>query len=76
MNMRRASVPTIIPELGKAIILPRCRICNQVPKEGIRGGIKLKKAFICTHCEQEIANVDVGSENYQILLEKIKTILK
>ncbi|PKM77479.1 MAG: hypothetical protein CVU90_06425 [Firmicutes bacterium HGW-Firmicutes-15] len=76
MNMRRASVPTIIPEVAKAIILPRCRICSQVPKEGIRGGIKLRKAFICTQCEQEITNIDVGSANYQILLEKIKRILK
>ena len=76
MNMQRASIPTIMPEAAKAILLPRCTICNQVPKEGIRGGIKLKKAFICTQCEQEIANVDVGSANYQILLEKIKRILK
>jgi hypothetical protein len=76
MNMRRTSVPTIIPEVTKAIILPRCQICNQVPKDGIRGGFKLKKAFICTQCEQEIVDVDVASAYYQILLEKIKRILK
>lgn len=58
------------------ILLPRCRICNQVPQEGIRGGIKLKRAFICNQCEQDIINVDVGSEQYEILLQKIKSILK
>jgi superfamily II helicase len=73
--MRRAFVPTI-SEPARANILPRCTICNQIPKEGIRGGIKLKKAFICTRCEQDIANVDVGSASYQILLEKIKRILR
>ena len=76
MNIRRASAPTIVPKIAKAIILPRCQICSQVPKGGIRGGIKLKKAFICTQCEQEIANVEVGTAYYQILLDKIKKILK
>ncbi len=74
MNMRRASVPNSIP--AKALLLPRCHICNQVPKEGIRGGIRVKKAFICNRCEQAITNVDVGSAYYHILLEKIKKILK
>lgn len=76
MNMRRASVPMITQEVARGNLLPRCTICNQVPREGIWGGIKLKKAFICTQCEQEIANADVSSNNYQILLEKIKGILK
>jgi hypothetical protein len=74
--MRRASVPMITQEVASRNLLPRCTICSQVPRGGIRGGIKLKKAFICTQCEQEIANVDVGSANYQVLLEKIKRILK
>jgi hypothetical protein len=72
--MRRASVPQVLP--AKAVLLPRCQICNQVPKDGIRGGIRVKRSFICTRCEQDITNVDVGSAYYQLILEKIKKILK
>ena len=61
---------------GKGVLLPRCYICGEVPEEGIRGGIKLKRAFICTRCEQDIIAADVGSSQYRRLLEKIKMILK
>jgi len=76
MDMRKASIPIVEHEVQSGLLLPRCRICNQVPREGIRGGIRLKKAFICTKCEQELAHIDVGSVNYQYILEKIKEILK
>jgi len=63
-------------DVAKGILLPRCIMCGQVPQGGIRGGIRIKKAFICTPCEQQLIHSDVGSIKYQILLEKIKQILK
>jgi hypothetical protein len=74
--MRGASNPTVEQEVEGGIVLPRCRICNQVPLKGIHGGIRLKRAFICAQCEKELTYIDVGSANYQIILEKIKNILK
>ncbi|MDD4803111.1 MAG: sigma factor G inhibitor Gin [Syntrophomonas sp.] len=74
--MGRAFVQKRDPDIATAIILPRCRICNQVPAGGIRGGIKINKAFICTPCEQEITNMDARSAEYRIIIEKIKRILK
>ncbi|MGI5921709.1 MAG: sigma factor G inhibitor Gin [Syntrophomonadaceae bacterium] len=61
---------------SKAVILPVCHICNQVPEGGIRGGIRLKKAFICTRCEQKIVVVKVGTPDYRMLMEKLKQVLK
>lgn len=56
----------------KAVVLPVCSLCDNVPTNGIRDGIKLKKLFICSTCEYEIVNMEVGSEGYEKLLEKIK----
>lgn len=58
------------------VLLPRCYFCSEVPPEGIRGGIKLKKAFICRRCEKEIVSLQVGAPGYQELLEKLKRVLK
>lgn len=60
----------------KGILLPRCCFCKQVPEDGICGGIKLKKGFLCKNCEWEIINVELGSSHYQEVLEKIKNLLK
>jgi len=60
----------------KGIILPRCGICNQVPEEGIRGGLIIKKAFICNKCQNKMINIDVGSPEYEVILNKIKKIFK
>lgn len=57
-------------------LLPRCYFCGEVPAEGIRGGIKVKKAFICMKCEKEIVLLKVGAPGYQELMEKIKRVLK
>ncbi|QGU00588.1 hypothetical protein SYNTR_1994 [Candidatus Syntrophocurvum alkaliphilum] len=59
-----------------AIILPVCGLCGNVPNEGLRDGIKLKKLFICTQCENDIVNLEVGSEGYERLLERIKKTFK
>jgi hypothetical protein len=63
-------------EVRRGILLPICHICNQVPEKGIRGGIRVKKAFICTKCEQEMVFTKVGTHAYMKLLEKIKQIFK
>ena len=58
------------------VLLPRCYFCGEVPPGGIRGGIKVKKAFICIKCEKEIVSLQVGTPGYDELLEKIKQVLK
>lgn len=57
------------------LVLPRCSVCDQVPSGGIRDGIRLKKAFICSGCERLIVQCDVASGQYQILINKLKKIL-
>lgn|GEM_PF-1507344 len=59
---------------GRGILLPRCYLCGNVPKGGIRGGVKIKKAFICEQCEQQIVSLQAGTSNYQNLIEEIKKI--
>lgn len=61
------------PDKGK--VLPFCSMCNKVPPGGIRNGIRLNKAFICTRCEQQIAHSNIGSVHYQLLVDKIRRIL-
>lgn len=58
------------------MLLPRCYFCGEVPPGGIRGGIKVKKAFICVKCEKEIVSLKVGAPGYNEFLEKIKRVLK
>ena len=74
--MNKASVPIAPHDVQRGVLLPCCIVCEQVPEGGIRGGIRLKKAFICTACEQQLMQTDMGSINYQKILEKIKQILK
>ncbi|NLN87799.1 MAG: inhibitor of sigma-G Gin [Syntrophomonadaceae bacterium] len=57
------------------LVLPRCSLCDQVPQEGIRDGIRLKKAFICSGCEKLIVQSEVASRQYQTLITKLKGIL-
>ncbi|HNX28892.1 MAG TPA: sigma factor G inhibitor Gin [Syntrophomonadaceae bacterium] len=57
-------------------LLPICSICQRVPKNGIRGGIRIKKGFICHYCEEEMASLRVESPLYEEIKEKIKAIIK
>lgn len=75
-DMNKASVPIAQHDVSRGILLPRCILCEQVPNDGIRGGIRVKRAFICTKCEQQLIQSDVSSIDYQKILEKIKMILK
>lgn len=60
----------------KGKILPNCYLCGEVPENGIMGGLKLKKAFICKKCEQEIVRLRIDSPLYEEFKEKIKKILR
>jgi len=59
---------------GKTTVLPVCSFCNQVPAQGIKGGIKVGKAWLCQACELKIMLAEVGSSDYEIMLEKIKRV--
>ncbi|MGS0763090.1 sigma factor G inhibitor Gin [Syntrophomonas curvata] len=56
------------------ILLPRCHFCGQVPEKGIRGGIRIRKAFICERCEAHIVSLQAGCSEYRYLLEELKKI--
>lgn len=60
----------------KAILLPRCCICEEVPSDGIKGGYLINKFFVCTSCERKILDAEVGSPAYLEILELIKRIIR
>lgn len=60
---------------GRGILLPRCYLCGEVPSQGIHGGVMIRKAFICCDCEQDIVHMEVGSNHYQIVINKLREIL-
>lgn len=64
------------PKSFEGILLPRCYFCNMVPEDGIRGGVKVKKAFICRKCEEAIVAMEVGSPGYNIVITKLKELFK
>ncbi len=75
MNQTEEDMQAIKPGFGgKAIVLPVCNFCNQVPAKGIKGGIKLGKAWLCQACERKIMLTEVGSSDYEIMLQKIKKV--
>jgi superfamily II helicase len=61
---------------GLAVVLPRCCVCNQVPAEGIKAVIRVGNAWICNQCEQEIVQLEVGSPDYGVILDKIRRVWK
>lgn len=63
-------------ESHKGNVLPVCSICNHVPELGIRGIIRIGRAFICQACEQEILCLEVGSPRYGTMIEKIRRVWK
>ncbi|HWQ74522.1 MAG TPA: sigma factor G inhibitor Gin [Syntrophomonas sp.] len=61
---------------NKAILLPVCSFCGQVPERGIKDIIKVGKAWLCSTCEGGIARLEVGSSDYGIMIEKMKRAWK
>lgn len=60
----------------KALLLPICAICGEVPEQGIAGGYMLNKSFICNGCEERIINTEIGTRQYQEILKLIKKIIR
>jgi len=65
-----------VSDSHQVVILPVCSICNSVPRQGIKGVIRVGKAWICMSCEQEILRLEVGSPDYGVMLEKIRRVWK
>jgi len=68
-------VPHRVVPAKRGILLPQCYFCGEVPSQGIHGGVIIKKAFICSACEENIVNLKVGSTNYRAVVNKLKEIL-
>ncbi len=60
----------------KGLLLPVCSLCNQVPNQGVRGVIRVGRAWICRNCEQEIMELEVGSPKYGVMMEKMRSVWK
>ena len=75
MNQTEEDRQAMKPCYGdKATVLPVCSFCSQVPAQGIKGGIKVGKAWLCQACELKIILSEIGSNDYMILLEKIRKV--
>ena len=55
-------------------LLPICIICGETPPLGIADGVILRGRFLCTACEKEILTLDVDSSDYELVVEKLKSI--
>jgi|CZCA01.1.fsa_nt_gi hypothetical protein len=73
---RRMQAKTVVssPITQKGKLLPRCRLCEEVPPRGIRGGYLINGVFICNLCETMILELEAGTEDYRELLGRIKKL--
>ncbi|HWJ02568.1 MAG TPA: sigma factor G inhibitor Gin [Verrucomicrobiae bacterium] len=55
-------------------LLPVCIICGETPLLGIADGVVLRGKFLCADCEKEILDLDVESNDYEEVVEKLKSI--
>ncbi|HCF70376.1 MAG TPA: hypothetical protein DER33_02080 [Syntrophomonas sp.] len=55
-------------------VVPRCSVCHQIPQAGIRGGLKLGKAFLCHECEAILMETPVGSAEYHRIMDGLRSI--
>jgi hypothetical protein len=55
-------------------LLPICVICEQIPLEGIMGGLVINGIFICAQCEEELLSIKSGDVKYKLFQEKLKRI--
>ena len=65
-----------IPMENRATVLPVCSFCGNVPAVGIKGVIRVGKAWLCQACEWKIVMLEVGSTEYGTMLEKIRRVWK
>ncbi|MGI6434014.1 MAG: sigma factor G inhibitor Gin [Syntrophomonadaceae bacterium] len=55
-------------------VVPRCSVCHQIPRAGIRGGLKLCKAFLCQECESILMATPVGSSDYHRIMAGLRSV--
>jgi len=77
MNQSKKGVQAIETRKGgKATVLPVCSFCNQVPEQGIKGVMRVGKAWLCQACETKIMLLEVGSADYEIMIDKMRNVWK
>jgi hypothetical protein len=59
---------------GSGKLLPICIICEQVPQDGIVGGVVVNGNFICAKCEDELLSITTDDVKYRLFQEKLKKI--
>ena len=59
---------------GSGKLLPICIICEQVPQDGIMGGVVINGNFICAKCEDELMSITTDDVKYKLFQEKLKKI--
>lgn len=55
-------------------VVPRCSVCLEIPAAGLRGGLKLGKAFLCHECETLLMKTPVGSLEYHRIMEGLRSV--
>ena len=55
-------------------LLPICIVCEQVPSEGIKGGIVVTGNFLCFNCEEELTYLSQEDLKYKLFQEKLKRL--
>ena len=75
MNRTKKSPPATekCQRIG-AVLLPVCSFCGEVPARGIKGVVRVGKAWLCQTCEAKIMMLDVESADYEVMIEKMKKV--
>ncbi|HRX22454.1 MAG TPA: sigma factor G inhibitor Gin [Syntrophomonadaceae bacterium] len=75
MNRTKKSPPATgkCQRIG-AVLLPVCSFCGEVPARGIKGVVRVGKAWLCQTCEGKIIRLEVGSNDYETMLAKMKRV--
>jgi hypothetical protein len=60
--------------VDRAKLLPVCLLCSETPTMGIMGGVVLRGKFLCTSCEKHILSLEVNSSEYDVVVEKLKSL--
>ena len=58
-----------------ALIYPICRLCGQVPAQGLHDGFRLRGVFICSVCRKKMLTIKVGSTEYDQLFSEVRQII-
>ena len=56
-------------------VLPVCRRCAKIPKNGLYDGFRLEGMFFCSECQLELLTAEQDSPEYQEFLFLVKGLL-